>query len=868
MAENFLENYFTEKTRKPSNKKYHRFFSYHSDSEDFDLERNNGNDLNQGFDPNAGDAGPSRSNRSSRKRRRSNIEIEINNDNDDSVLRSYQASISSNNSPSNSQNESINEEANEEQPPGSLHLLSQKYESLDYDLCENLLFLEEQKKFGVRKQQFNELLRWVLIFFIGFLTALTACIIVIVVEILSKYKYSTLETWVNDCSRESNTTCLLIPFGIWIVFNAVPAALGSALVTYIAPVAAGSGIPVIKCYLNGVKIPEVVRIKTYFAKLCGVILSVVGGLACGKEGPMIHCGAVIAAGISQGKSTTFGKDTKLFQKFREDREKRDFVSAGAAAGVAAAFGAPVGGVLFSLEEGASFWNQVLTWRIFFCSMVSTFALNLILSTYNQHPGLLNYSGLLNFGKFKDDEFQYNFVELPLYILMGAFGGIMGALFNHLNYKLTVFRIRYLHIKWIKVIEAAVVATMTATVGFIMIFYSKDCHSKNSQNVVEFPIQFNCPEGQYSAMGALWFNTPEATLRNLFHDEKGTWQPASLAIFWVIYFFLACWTYGLSISAGLFIPSLLTGAAWGRLFALLIEYTFPSQQWVCPGKFAFIGAAASLGGVVRMTISLTVILIEASGNITFGLPIMITLMVAKWVGDLFTEGLYDIHIQLASVPFLNWEPPTQSSTIYASEVMSTPVTTFRATEKVGRIIDVLIKQPHNGFPVVDPVYDTSLPADNLDTSFSSSIHNLGQNVRAFGRFRGLILRWQLIVLLKEKIFNELHDENDLDMLTSQTFRNAYPRYPSIESVLPFIQPYEREFTVDLRPVMNPSAYSISYSSSLPRIFRLFRALGLRHLAVVNDRNEVIGIVTRKDIARYRAHYHQGKLLLEEMQISRN
>lgn len=723
---------------------------------------------------------------------------------------------------------------------GTLNLLSQKYESLDYDPCENAPYMDDQRTTTFRQIRRTNVTRWLVILVIGILTAITACLIDMCIETICHYKFDLLQHWMTRCIRDD---CIIVPYLAWVGMNAGAVLAGSALVAYVAPVAAASGIPVIKCYLNGVKVPEVVRFKTLLVKAVGVVLSVVGGLAVGKEGPMIHCGSVIAAGVSQGKSTTFRKDLGIFKDFREDHEKRDFVSAGAAAGVAAAFGAPVGGVLFSLEEGASFWNQSLTWRIFFCSTISAFSLSMILSAFHGHAGELSFSGLVNFGEFED--VQWNIMELPIYIVMGATGGLLGAIFNYVNFRLTVFRIRYLYRRWTKVVEAVMVAVVTASVAFLMIDVSTDCRP-HMDEFKDDSLQLNCSDGRYSALGQIWFQTPEASVRSLFHQPEGSWSAATLGGFFVVYFFLSCWTYGLSVSSGVFIPTLLVGAVWGRLLGIGVRAIFPTATWVNPGKFALLGAAATLGGVVRMTLSLSVILIEATRNITFALPIMIALTVAKWVGDFFSEGLYDIHLQLAGVPFLGWEAPSKSSHISAREVMGYPVITFRMVENVGKIIDVLASCPHNGFPVVDTPEEQS------------------NEEHCFGRYRGIILRWQLIVLLQYKMFHSSAEGSCVRNLGIKNFRDAYPRYPTIQQV--HVSVHEREYSMDLHPYMNSSAYTVSHTASLPRIFKLFRALGLRHLVVVNSSNMVVGIVTRKDLARYRTTSHYGRLSMEELHIS--
>lgn len=725
--------------------------------------------------------------------------------------------------------------------PGSLQTVSAKYESLDYEVPENQLYIEEYKASTPGQLIRIDISRWVVMLLTGMMTALVAVFIDVCISKLAELKFSCLRHYFHVYIDQPIK--ILIPFGLWIAIDVAMVGIASILVSYGEPVAAGSGIPVIKCYLNGVKIPHVVRLKTLVVKAVGVLFSVAGGLAVGKEGPMIHSGAVLAAGISQGRSILFRRDFKLFDTFRTDHEKRDFVSGGAAAGVSAAFGAPVGGVLFSLEEGASFWNQSLTWRIFFASIISTFSLNWLLSIYNGHSGELSYPGLINFGTFSD--LNYSVCEIPFLLFMGLIGGLLGALFNFINQKLTIFRMRYIKEAWKRVLEAIVVAAVTTCISCYMIYYHDECRSKGVNNITD-PLQFFCTDGEFSVMGTLVFKRPEQAIKNLFHTETAMYDAKVLLLFFPIYFLLATWTYGVFVPSGLFVPCILTGAAWGRLFAVCLSKFLPNQFVADSGLYAVIGAAAFLGGVVRMTISLTVILVEATRNITYGLPMMLVIMVAKWVGDLFNEGLYDIHIRLARVPILGWDPPQMAVDLNARYIMNKPVVCMNLVENVGRVIDILKSTTHNGFPIVE-----CLPQDEES------------NNGIFGAFRGVILRSQLIVLLKHKVFFEIDKQPAQHQLTMKDFRDAYPRFQPVRTIR--VSPLEKECFLDLQPFMNAMPYTVHEESSLSRVFHLFRALGLRHLVVVDHHNQVVGIVTRKDLARYRQWSHLGRTRLEEITI---
>jgi chloride channel 7 len=154
------------------------------------------------------------------------------------------------------------------------------------------------------------------------------------------------------------------------------------------------------------------RIKTLVVKAIGVVMAVAGGLLVGTEGPMVHIGAGIAAGVSQGKSTSLKfLNFNIFRHFRTDSEKRVraqstilvhaedlFMSCALTvlSGICCIIRTGRGSIMDSEStsvacasfnllylidylQGASFWNQVMMWRIMVASFAATLALNVLLS---------------------------------------------------------------------------------------------------------------------------------------------------------------------------------------------------------------------------------------------------------------------------------------------------------------------------------------------------------------------------------------------------------------------------------------------------------------------------------------------------------
>jgi len=678
-------------------------------------------------------------------------------------------------------------------PPGT--------ESLSFDLHESRQYVDHITGLGKRERKLKGGIRWVLLFMTGILSGLIGVTVDMGVNSFFRTRFALLR------HLASHTGNLVLQYVVFVSIAMALASVAGYLVCFVEPLAAGSGIPEVKCYLNGVDLPRLVDFRTLIAKAPGVMFSVAAGLPCGKEGPMIHSGAIVGSLLAR-----LGNGP-LLRPYRSDVESRDMVVAGAASGVASAFGAPLGGVLFALEEGASHMNPAILVRTFFCSMTAALTVRFFLGPLNDKTawGSMGSAAPMSFGHFEwNHNDTYRIWELPIFALIGVGGGLCGALFNAANTQLTHFRMRWIGGRGPKRFMEVLVVSFTIASLFFLI----PTLTGTSTLTTDYD-QFDQEEIMFWKPGG-------AVITSLFHST--TDFSAMLLLCYVsLYYVLACWTYGLGVPSGLFVPSLVTGAVLGRLFGQAMART--GMQTVSPGVYSLVGATAFLAGMARITISLAVILIEATGSTVFALPIFLTVMASKWTGDFFTHGLYDIHIHLKNVPLLETFPEKDMIVMRAGDVMHTEVLVVERAEFVRDILKMLEGCNHHAFPVIHPTSKRYVGMVKRST-----LHEILYYGKDWGVFQ--------------------HPSNDLlspaPMIPYDVVIRRYPNTPSLKEIRAVLTPECDMRRVDLGPYTNRGGYTVPVHAALTRVYMLFRTMGLRHLPVISHNGDVCGIITRKDL----------------------
>ncbi|MQM17182.1 hypothetical protein Taro_050150 [Colocasia esculenta] len=693
-------------------------------------------------------------------------------------------------------------------------------ESLDYEVIENFAYREEQAQRGKLYVGYYVLLKWVLSLLVGIGTGLAAIFINLAVENFSGWKFAVTFSII----KHSYFAGLLV----YVLFNLALVLSSVFIVTNFAPAAAGSGIPEIKGYLNGVDTHGILLFRTLIGKIFGSIGSVGGGLALGKEGPL-------------GGSTKYHLSSKLLPIFQSDRDRRDLVTCGCAAGVAAAFRAPVGGVLFALEEITSWWRSQLMWRVFFTSAIVAVVVRSAMGWCKDgNCGHFGSGGFIIWDISGFGQEDYSFQEMLPMAIIGVIGGLLGALFNQLTLYITSWRRKYLHKKGdrVKIIEVCLISLITSILSFGLPLLRKcsPCPTSEANANIECPhapgldgnyVDFYCSKGnEYNDLATIFFNTQDDAIRNLFSAKTfHEYSAQSLLTFLVVFYSLAVVTFGTAVPAGQFIPGIMIGSTYGRLVGMFVVKYYQKLN-VEEGTYALLGAASFLGGSMRMTVSLCVIMVEITNNLKLLPLIMLVLLISKAVGDVFNEGLYEVQAHLRGIPLLESRPKQYMRHIKAKEACKDQkVMCLPRVVRVSDIVSMLRSNKHNGFPVVDH----------------------GRNGESL--VIGLILRSHLLVLLQSKIdFQSTPYPSNGSVSIRHNFSDFVKPISSKGISIEDIQlsDGDLEMYIDLAPFLNPSPYIVPEDMSLAKVYNLFRQLGLRHIFVVPRASHVIGLITRKDL----------------------
>ncbi|KAM0515802.1 hypothetical protein ACHAPE_005881 [Trichoderma viride] len=570
-----------------------------------------------------------------------------------------------------------------------------------------------------------------------------------------------------------------IEYFFFLAFGVLFAYCAALLVQEYAIYAKHSGIPEIKTVLGGFVIRKFLGPWTLVTKSFGLVLAVSSGMWLGKEGPLVHVACCCA--------NVF---IKLFSNINNNEaRKREVLSAAAASGISVAFGSPIGGVLFSLEQISYFFPDKTMWQSFVCAMSAA----VILQAFDPFR-----SGKLVMYQTKYNHDWQGFEILP-YAILGIIGGVYGGLFIKANMAVARWKKSK---SWLPgpIIQVLAVALLTALVNYpnhYMKFQASDLVSN---------LFTECSQNLDDQIGLCKTGAASA----------GTIVLLVFAA--LVGFLLSTITFGLQIPAGIILPSMAIGALVGRAMGILMEiwvdnargfFLFrtcaPDTPCVTPATYAIVGAAAALTGVTRMTVSIVVIMFELTGALTYVLPIMIAVMISKWVGDAFSRrGIYESWIHFNEYPFLDNSAEVAIPDVPVADIVTRveDLIVLTATgHTIASLKSILEMHPHRGFPVISDPRDAIL--------------------------LGYISRAELSYNLKT---------------ASKSPRSLPPETEAYFSHQPLADP---RTTLDLRPWMDQTPLTLPSRTSLHLVVSYFQKLGLRYM-LFTDRGVLQGLLTKKDI----------------------
>ncbi|RDB25370.1 H(+)/Cl(-) exchange transporter 5 [Hypsizygus marmoreus] len=566
--------------------------------------------------------------------------------------------------------------------------------------------------------------------------------------------------------------------------------------------AAGSGIPEIKTILSGFVIHGYLGGRTLFTKAVGLALSVASGLSLGKEGPFVHIASCVGNIVS-----------RFFSKYENNEAKRrEILSAACAAGVAVAFGAPIGGTLFSLEEVSYFFPPKVMWRSFFCAMIAAITLKM-LDPFG--------TGKLVLFQVTYDKDWHAYELLP-FVLLGVFGGVYGAYFSKLNHSWSKHVRNKTWLKTHPILEVLLITLITSILCFV------NPYTRMSGTELVYNLFAECRTGSGNSHSGLCVLDP-STFKNIWPVIR------AILVAMIVKAGLTVVTFGIKVPAGIFIPSLGVGACAGRVMGIAMQWL----QWqrpalgmfsacgggdmdcIIPGLYAMVGAAATLSGVTRTTVSLAVIMFELTDTLTYAVPVMLSVLVAKTVADaLEPKGIYDLVIELNQLPYLDSKHEYLWGKLQINDVTARDVEVIRLDRK------------NTVMSLRDQLF-TLTASGNDDSGFPILRRDINDDGMRMVGYIGSNELEHALSIVADEAEDEVH------------FHTTYSHNMAASSISSLSEELGRSKDIfDFSDYMDQAPLTVQSNSPLEMVHQFFSKLGARYVVVTDTEGIYEGVIDKK------------------------